>query len=135
MLLAVAAAMVPAIAQASKTARSVSSGSVQISVSVAPRYKVLAVDAPSLAGVRPERHSDRLCLVTNSSMPTMPVKLVRPSAQWLDVGQAGLGAHEQIAVQKPRGAWLCSLIDDRSTSGSPNLEDRAGGRWLLVRPE
>lgn len=134
-LLAVAAAMIPAIAHSSPAARSVSSGSVQISVSVAPRYKVLAVEAPDAARDRPERYFDRLCLATNSSVPPMPVMLVRPSTHRLDVGEAGLDEDGQLADGTSTGVWRCSLMNDRSASEAPNPADRAPGRWLLVRSE
>lgn len=134
-LLAVAAVMTPAIAHSNPPARSGSSGSVQISVSVALRYKVLAVDAPDAARGRPERHFDRLCLATNSSVPPMPVMLVQPSSDRLNFGEVGVGVDGQPADWTPTGVWRCWLMDDGVASGAPHPADRPDGRWLMVRPE
>lgn len=134
LLLAVAAAMTPAIAHSSKPAASVSSGSVQISVSIAPKYR-LTVTAPSPSPIRPAVHSDRVCLGTNASVPSMPVNLVRSLSKWIDVGREGVGANEPAPMGIMAGTWRCSPIDDGAASDFLNAEDRAAGPWLLVRPE
>lgn len=135
MSLLIAMAMMPASAQSSRPAGLASSGSVRISVSVAPRYEVRAVNASTPAGARPKGYSVRLCLVTNSSVPPMPVALVRPSAPRMDDGRAGGGADEPGAMGIRAGDVRCSPIDDGFAPEVLNAADRAGGQWLLVRPE
>lgn len=127
-LLGAAAAMMPTIAHSSQAAGSASSGSVQISVSVATKYKVRTADLTTLIRGRRNGHSGRFCLATNSSTPAMPIRLVPPSAHRLTANDTGLLAEENEGAGMPPEAWRCSLMDE-------SFAEPVAGRWWLVRPE
>lgn len=133
--LLIAMAMVPARAQSSRSAGLASSGSVRISVSVAPKYEVRRVTASTPADTRSMGHSARLCLITNSSVPPMPVALVRASAKWMDVGKISDGTDEPGAMGTGASDVRCSPIEDGFAPEVLNAADRTGHPWLLVRPE
>lgn len=135
LFLAVATVLLPAAANPGPAVGSAFSGSVEISVSVAPRYKVLAVSAPDAARVRPRTHSDRLCLATNSSAPTMPVMLVRPTTRRQHLRKAGSGEDMQLAEGAETEIWRCGLMKDQSTSRVVNPMGWSASQLLLVRPE
>lgn len=135
LFLAVATVLLPAAANPGPAVGSASSGSVEISVSVAPRYKVLAVNAPDATGVRPGPHSDLLCWATNSSAPTIPVKLVRSTTRRPNLREAESGEDMQLVDGTTTGLSRCGLMDDRSAPRAPNPKDRLAGQLLLVRPE
>lgn len=135
LILAVATALLPAAATSSSAAGSASSSRVEISVSVAPRYKVMAVQPPGAARVRRELHSDWPCVETNLSAPTMPVTLVRSSTRGPDLRKAGPGDDMQLADGTATGIWRCGLMQANSASRTPNPTDRSASQLLLVRPE
>ena len=133
--LAVAAALLPAAANPDSAVSSVSSGSVEISVSVAPRYKILAVNARDATSAQPVTYSDLLCLATNSSTPTMPVKLVRPATHRPKLREAEFGEDMQPVDGSTTGTWRCGLMEGRSASHNPNPKVELADQLLLVRPE
>lgn len=133
--LAVATILLPAAANSSPAVGSSSSGSVEISVSVAPGYKVLAIEASDGASVQPDVHSARLCLATNSSSPTMPVMLVRPSARRPELREPASDVNMQPADGTALGIRPCGLTDDSSASRAFDPADLRTNQMLLVHPE
>ena len=137
-LLAAATLLLPAAANAGPAVGSVSSGSVEISVSVAPRYKV-APEAAVVAHFRPAVHSGRYCLATNLPAPTMPVVLVWSSSRRPGSPEAEAvlvpGQYTEIEPEAAAGVRPCGLVEDDSTSHAPGQAGRPAGRLLLVRPE
>lgn len=132
LFLAGAAAMLPAAANSSPAAGSVSSGRVEISVSVGPRYQVLADDR---VGVRRGVHSGRPCLATNSSAPVMPVTLVRRPASRPDPRKPNSGENMQLEARTVAGIGRCGPMDDKAVWRAVNPADRTAGQLWLVYPE
>jgi len=130
--LAAAAALLPAAAHASPAAESVSSGRLEISVSVGSRYKVVAADT---VGARLGVHSGRLCLATNSSAPVMPVRLVRWPASRPDPRKPGSGENAQLAHGTAAGIGRCGPMDDKAVWHAVKPADRTAAQLWLVYPE
>lgn len=133
--LAVATVLLPAAADPTPAVGSVSSGSVEISVLVAPRYKVIAFKAPDAASVRSDVHPGWFCLTTNSSVPTMPVKLVWPRTRRPNFPEVEPGEDMQLANATATGISRCGLMEAKPASRTPDPEDRLAGQLWLIRPE
>ena len=134
LLLALAAAVLPAAAQAGPADGATSSGQVEISVSVGSRYRLLAVEVPeTAAGIR--LASGQFCLSSNQAPPAMPVMLVRTSSSLPAATMADPRSGMPVAAAEMRAAIL--------PCGSPVVDlavpvmapaSRAGDLFL-VRPE
>ena len=135
LLLTVAAALPPAPAYAGPAVGSAASGRVEISVSVGPRYQVLAAEALDAASVRRGIYSNLLCLATNSSAPTLPVLLVRPLVLRPELPGAGAREDLQLIDGTAAGIGRCAATNGKSVSRAANADYRTAGQLLLVRPE
>lgn len=132
LFLAAAAALLPAAANSRPAVGSFSSRRVEISVSVGPRYQVLAADT---VGARQGVHSGRLCLATNSSAPAMPVTMVRRPATRPDPRKLHSGENRQLAAGTVAGIGRCGPTDDKAVWRAVYPADRETGQLWLVYPE
>lgn len=107
-------------------AASTSSGSVNISLSVAAHYR-MALKTPE-AGVRPEAQSARLCLATNSLLPTMPVALIWSRLETDGISRAEPASGEATTIVS------CEVITEHLKQNSPTSASHRGG-LLLISPE
>lgn len=125
----------PWSANAGAEMASVSSGSVKVSVSVAPRYKLLAAKPLDMARVGQDGHSERLCLATNSLRPIMPLTLVRRFTRGPNESEPHAAQEIQIRAAPHVTGWTCMPLRDDSALLAFNPADRPGSQLLLVRPE
>lgn len=110
-----------------------SSGSVEISVSVAPRFKVSMAAASDSASVR-QGSSSRPCLAANVPALTLPVLLLPPSARGLDAFQAGAGQEPVPGKRGVTAIMPCGHAGDHN-GATASLADKKGDQLWLVRPE
>ena len=126
MLLA-ASALLPAAGRAAPRPGFDSSTSIDISVSVAPRYQLLAVRIPNSASDRDGRQTGTFCMASNARAMSMPVMLVWPAVPLTII--AGPGANTaQTAIE-----W-CESTNAKTASLSPRPSNRPTA-LLLIRPE
>lgn len=133
MLLAILILIPANAANASLGTGPTSSGTVEISISVAPRYKLLVEEA-SGAGAIQEGQSGRLCLTTNSSALSLPVMLVRPSTRRPDPSKA------EPRHDRPADGWAtkirsCGPGQDHSAPLDLDAMERSASPLVLVRPD
>lgn len=104
-------------------------GLVEISISVAPQYRLLAREAPGASDIRKD-HANRPCLATNSSAPLLPVMLVRPSthrSNSSNAGPPGNGSATEIRS--------CGKQHDQSAPLALNPTEHPESPLVLVRPD
>jgi hypothetical protein len=128
LLLTAAVALLPVPADASPTVGSVWSGQVEISVSVAARYKLRALEMPDVAHVRPGVRPRRLCLATNSSAPMLPVFLVQ------DLPETGAN-EDMLPGDGAAEIGRCVVTEGEPVSHAANAVYRTDGQLMLIRPE
>lgn len=133
MLLAVTICL-PAGANSRPAIGTASSGKVEISLSVAPRYKVLALKGPVAGSVRTSAQAGQLCLAANLSGPVMPVALLWSSGRGPETGVAASLQDARLGHEKAIGIWACTG-ESHWASPAPDPAARPNRRMLLVRPE
>lgn len=110
-----------------------SSGSVEISVSVAPQYKLL-VREMTRAGAVQETIPNILCLATNSWTPSLPIMLVRLSNSWPDLRRVGPRLNQRTD-QPGIEIKSCALEPVSAAPLSLEQEGRPTNPIVLLRPE
>lgn len=125
--LIVATALLPAAVNATP-------GTVEISVTVAPRYKVLALELAESASVRLDTRLDRLCLVTNSLVPTMAVVVPRTTRQ-PNRSKSRSREEEQFTEGTATQIRPCGLMKIQPRSHAIKSLDQPANQPLLIRPE
>lgn len=132
-LLAISILMPANAANAGPGTGPTSSGTVEISISVAPRYKLLAEEA-SGAGAIQEGQSGRVCLTTNSSALSLPVMLVRPFRRRPEPSKAEPG-HDWPADGSATEIRSCGPGQDHSAPLDLDPMERSASQLVLVRPD
>ena len=118
----------PSAAHASPQTAPNSMATVQILVSVGPRYK-LAHDGRG-GSIRHDVHTGRVCLESNARVPSLPIMLVTSLRQ-----ANGESDKDGSAVEEATVITFCGVAHDNPPSGVPDAAERRKGRLVLVRSE
>ena len=131
--LAVVTLVMPNPAIAGREIGPTSSGSLEISISVAPRYQINTGKAFGTQASQ-DGSSGRLCLETNSPAPSLPVQLLRPSQHQIQ--------SNENTMRNPQLDWsraeigLCARADNHFTLSAiePTPASRAVGASRSQQP-
>lgn len=127
--LVAATALLPAASHAGPAG---DSGTVNISVSVAARYRLVTATAPR---VEPQGQAPGFCLATSSLEPAMPVMVVLTSGPRADGHETALATDKPRAAGRATAIARCDTLHEQSASPAIALDRRATDKLLLVRPE
>lgn len=132
--IALGATVMPANAYSRPTSELISSGQLQINISISPRYNVEAVTAANVADTQFGLRSGGFCLTTNASAMALPVMIVRMPIDWSERGDQGRHkpprAEPATIVVTP-----CEPEGERANTATPFLANLGLRELVLVTPE